>query len=259
VPAAGTQSDPGQRNTGIVWQGFSPGKRVLAARAALDPVPAARGLPIAIRIERGGNRVVVRVINIARRKLTLARGTVPAAELRTALEGAREAVQGPNRVAALRTAQVEGVSRGVATMVVDAPVRVRGIIGGRRVRWTLGGGRPLARAVSLPGGAAPKLSLQAAMLRPLELLSPGAAVDLEHLEVALARVGLSGQYDQYLASPDQLGLSRATYVFRTVPDRQTAPQVRPATSGGSDTLAIVLAAVLGGAALVAVVVLWAHS
>ena len=33
VGAGGTQSEPGQRNTGIVWQGFSPGGRVLAARA----------------------------------------------------------------------------------------------------------------------------------------------------------------------------------------------------------------------------------
>ncbi len=257
--AAGTQSDPGQRNTGIVWQGFSPGKRVLAARASLAPAPAARGLPLAIRIERGGSGMVVRVINIARRRLTLARGIVPAGELHAALRRAREAVQSSNRGAALATAQVEGVLRGVTRMVVDAPVRVHGTIGGRAVSWTLGGGEPLVRVVALPHGSAPKVSLQAELLRPLELLSPGAAVDLEHLEVALARVGLSGQYDRYLASPDQLGPSRATYIFRTVAGKQEVPRLRPATGGGSDAVAIVLAAVLGGAALAGLLVLWAHS
>lgn len=259
-PAAGTQSEPGQRNTGIVWQGFSQGKRVLAARASLDPPAAERGLPLAIRIERTGNGIAVRVINIARRKLTLARGTVPASELRAALGRARRALQSPDRVAAVRTTQVEGVSRGVTSVVVDAPVRVRGTIGDRPVSWTLGGGAPLARVVTLPRGAAPRLSLQAEMLRPSELLSPDAAADLEHLEIALSRVALSGQYDQYLASPDQLGVSRAAYVFRTVADeQQTGPQLRPATGGGGHTLAIVLLSVLGGAALVGLVVLWAHS
>lgn len=258
-PAAGTQSEPGQRNTGIVWQGFSPGKRVLAARASLDPPAAERGLPLAIRIERSGNRIAVRVINIARRKLTLARGTVPAGELRVALSRTRRALQSPDRVAAVRTTQVEGVSRGVTSVVVDAPVRVRGTIGGRPVSWTLGGGALLARVVTLPRGAAPTLSLEAQMLRPSELLPPDAAADLEHLEIALARVALSGQYDQYLASPDQLGVSRAAYVFRTVADEQAGPLVRPAARDGGHTLAIVLLSVLGGAALVGLVVLWAHS
>jgi hypothetical protein len=257
--AAGTQSEPGQRNTGIVWQGFSSGRRVLAARASLEPSAAERGLPLAIRIERGSGQVRVRVINVARRKLTLPRGTVSVGELRTALRRAREALQSSDRAAALRTLQVEGSSSGVATMMLDAPVRVRGTIGGRAVSWTLGGGRPLARVVALPRSPAPKLSLQAAVLRPLELLSPGAAADLEHLIVALARVGLSKQYDQYLASPDQVGPSRATYVFESAAGEQTVPQLHPAAGGGSDAVAIVLASVLGGAALAGLVVLWAHS
>src|SRR5262249_18714584 len=158
-------------------------------------------------------------------------------------------LQNPNRVAAVRTAQVEGVSRGVVSIVVDAPVRVRGTIGGRAVSWTLGGGKPLTRTVPLPGGAAPKLALRAELLRPLGLLSPDAGVDLESLQVALSRVALSGQYDQYLASPDQLGLSRATYLFRSVADEEQTPQLQPGKTGGGDTLAIVLASVLGGAAL----------
>jgi hypothetical protein len=37
------------------------------------------------------------------------------------------------------------------------------------------------------------------------------------------------------------------------------PQLRPATGGGSDAVAIVLASVLGGAALAGLLVLWAHS
>jgi len=264
-PAPGTQSEPGQRNIGIVWQGFSPGRRVLASRASLDPRPAARGLPLSIRIERRGDSTVVRVIDVARRKLTITRGEAPAARLRLLLRGFRVSVQAPTRVALTRTLQVEGTSRGSATIVVDAPVRVHGSIAvpGKRVPVSgmLGGGRPLVREVSLPGGAEPKVALEADLLRPLELLPPEDELTLERLQVALARIALSAQYDQYLASPDQLGRSRTSYVFRSAGETQgAAPSPGTSSGGGSDdVLAIVLASVLGGVALVGLVVLWAHS
>src|SRR5204863_851859 len=50
VAAPGSQSEPGQRNTGIVWQGFSSGGRVLGARARLEPLAAERGLPLEVKI-----------------------------------------------------------------------------------------------------------------------------------------------------------------------------------------------------------------
>jgi len=261
-PGAGTQSEPGQRNTGIIWQGFSPGKRLLSARASLDALAAERGLPLAIQIKRRGGATEVRVIDIARRKLTITRGSAPVDQLREALRRTRDALQQPDRVALTRTMQVDGVSHGVASVIVDAPVRVRGTIGGRAVSWTLGGGQPLVRVVSLPAGAAPKLALEAELLPSLELLRGDEGLTLRGLQIALARVALSAQYGQFLASPDQLGLSRATYVFKSAPEEEQTvpPQLRPATAGGgSDVLAIVLASVLGGAALVGLAVLWAHS
>jgi hypothetical protein len=264
-PGPGTQSEPGQRNTGIVWQGFSSGKRVLAARASLDPLAAERGLPLSIQVERRGGATVVRVIDIARRRITVTRGSAPFARLRPLLHGLRVAVQAPDRTALTRTLQVDGVSRGAATIVVDAPIRVRGEItaAGRRVpvSWMLGGGRPLVREVTIPGDVTPRLDLAADLLSSLELLPADDGLDLRRLQVALARVALSAQYDQYLASPDQLGQNESRYVFRTAAEAAATapPQLRPASGGGGDVLAIVLASVLGGAALLGLVVLWAHS
>jgi hypothetical protein len=263
-PGPGTQSEPGQRNIGIVWQGFSSGKRVLVSRASLDPLPAERGLPLAIRVERRGGATVVRVIDIARRRITITRGSAPVGSLQRLLHGLRAAVQAPDRTPLTRTLNVDGVSRGAGSIVVDAPVRVRGSIaaGGRRVplSWTLGGGNPLVREVSVPA-AAPKLQLEAKLLGPLELLPPEDGLTLQRLQVALARVALSAQYGQYLASPDQLGQSETSYVYRTAAEEPPSvpPQLRPTSGGGGDTLAIVLASVLGGFALLGLVVLWAHS
>jgi hypothetical protein len=268
-PAAGSQSQPGLRSTGIVWQGFSSGHRVLASRASLEPLAAERGLPLAIKIEQRGDATVVRVIDIARRKVQITLGTAPVGPLRTLLRGVRVAVTAPDRTALTRTLQVEGASRGPASVVADAPLRVRGTITVRgrkplRIVWVLGGGQPLMRSVVLPGHAAPHLALKADPFRPEELLPRGdeltAAEGLTRLEVALARVALSAQYRQYLADPDQLGLSQMTYLFRTVAEpAPVSPQLRPAKSGSGDTLAIVLASVLGSAALVGLVVAWAHS
>jgi hypothetical protein len=262
--APGSESQPGQRNTGIIWQGFSPGRRLLAARASVDPLPAERGLPLSIRIERRGGSTVVRVIDIARRTLTITQGSASPASLALVLRGLRESVRAPNRVQLTRTLQVDGISRGTTSAVVTAPVRVQGSItaAGRRVpvSWVLGGGRPLVREVSLPGGAMPKLALEAELLRPLELIPGERGLTLERLQVALARIALSAQYDQYLASPDQLGLSRTSYAFRTA--AEATPNVqspRPQSGGDGDVLAIVLGSVLGAAALVGLVVLWAHS
>lgn len=268
-PAPGSQSQPGLRNTGIIWQGFSSGHRVLGARVSLEPLAAERGLPLAIKIEQRGDATVVRVIDIARRKVPITLGTAPVGPLRLLLRGFRVAVTAPYRTALTRTLQVEGTSRGPASVVVDAPLRVSGTITVRgrkplRVAWVLGRGQPLVRSVVLPGQAAPHLALKADLFRPEQLLPRDgeltAADGLKRLQVALARVALSAQYGQYLADPDQLGLSRTTYLFRTVAERAPVPpELRPARSGNSDTLAIVLASVLGSAALVGLVVAWAYS
>jgi hypothetical protein len=50
-PGPGTQSTPGQRENELLWQGFSPGRRVLVAWVELRPVESARVLPVRARVE----------------------------------------------------------------------------------------------------------------------------------------------------------------------------------------------------------------
>jgi hypothetical protein len=129
----------------------------------------------------------------------------------------------------------------------------------------LGKDRPLVRTISVPGRRPPRLSLRAELLRPDELFPTPRELSeardpLRLTQLALARVALSGQYDQYLASPDQLGPNRATYLVRTVAERASKPtKPRPREGGDSDMVAVVLASALGAAALVGLAVLWAFS
>jgi hypothetical protein len=108
------------------------------------------------------------------------------------------------------------------------------------------------------------VSLRVDALRPEELMPSAAELarakdPLRVMQVALARMGLANQYAQFLASPDPLGVNRASYVYRTAATAPAPPRVTGSEGGGDDTLAIVLAAVLGSAALVGAAVLWARS
>jgi hypothetical protein len=270
VATADSESEPGQRNTGIVWQGFSSGHRLLGARASLKTSAAERGLPLAVELERHGGTTVVRLVDVTRRRLEVTRGSVPAQALIRVVGRLRNALVRGDRNTLARTLQVEGSPVGAESIVVDAPLRVRGTVAaeGRPpvpIDVVLGNGRPLVKAISVPGRRPPKLSLRVELFRPEALLPTtrklAAARDpLRLTQLALARVALSGQYDQYLASPDQLGPNRTTYLMRTVAKRvRVSPMPRPGDGSDSDVLAIVLASVVGGAALVGLAVLWAHS
>jgi hypothetical protein len=266
--AEGTQSEPGQRNSGIVWQGFSPGRRVLAARASLEPPAAERGLPLAVKIARHGDTNTVRLDDIARRKVRVTRGSAPVAALRRLVREVDLALRG-DRLLLSRTLQVNGSPDGAGSVVADLPLRVRGTITppGKvpmPVSFVLGNGQPLTRTLTVPGSGTPKVSLQVESLAPRELLPSAAELaaakdPLRLTELGLARVALANQYAQYLASPDQLGTNRTSYAFRSAAPRGEPPTLQPAEGGESDTVAIVLAAVLGAAALGGLAVLWAHS
>jgi hypothetical protein len=267
-PTRDSQSRPGQRNSGIVWQGFSPGRRVLGARASLEPTAAGHGLPLAVRIERRGDTSVVRLTDVTRRHVRVAGGSVPEARLRPILRRVLAGLGAGNRVDLSRTLQVVGSPTGARTLVVDLPLRVRGTVTppGKapvRVSALLGGGRPLTRTIAVAGGR-PRISLRVEPLGPRELLPAPAALarskePLRLVEVALARVALANQYAQYLASPDPLGVNRTDYVYRTVAAVPVPSAGEAEDDGGTDTPAIVLAAVLGSAALLGLAVLWARS
>ena len=51
TPGPGTESTPGQRENQILWQGFSPGRRVLSAWADLRVAESAGSLPLRLRME----------------------------------------------------------------------------------------------------------------------------------------------------------------------------------------------------------------
>jgi hypothetical protein len=157
-----------------------------------------------------------------------------------------------------------GRSTGHAVIGVTAPLRVRGTIAvpGRSpvaVSVVLGAGHPTTRTVAVPGTELPALDLRVEPLGPLEVL-PGPrdpTPSLAGLQRLLGSVALAGQYRHFLDSPDPSGPSTADYVYRTV---ERTPVSAPAagSSGGDDTLTIVLVAVLGAVALVAGAILWAH-
>src|SRR5207253_7312200 len=48
----GSQSEPGFRVDQILWAGFSPGRKVLAADVRLRAAPAARYLPLRVHLQR---------------------------------------------------------------------------------------------------------------------------------------------------------------------------------------------------------------
>src|SRR6185503_18301657 len=54
-----SESLPGLRNVGIVWQGFSDRRRVVSATVTLRPRAAAAGLPLRVRLERRGGSTVI--------------------------------------------------------------------------------------------------------------------------------------------------------------------------------------------------------
>jgi hypothetical protein len=118
--------------------------------------------------------MVVHLIDIARRRLDVPRGSAPVRALIPVVAKLRGAFARGDRNALARTLEVEGSPRGAESTVVDAPLRVRGTVTveGRApmpVDVLLGKDRLLVRTISVPGRRPPRLSLRAELLRPDEL------------------------------------------------------------------------------------------
>ena len=269
APGPGTQAQPGLRDIGIVWQGFSAGRRVLAATATLSLTEAESGLPLSVSVRANGGDTAVTLANSARRPVTYASGTAPLAAVQAALVQLRDLQRQAGEGAIAGILDVNGTPAGQVTTKVTAPLRLRGTISvpGRkpvRVAAVLGDGSPIQRTITLPGRVSPRLELRIDLLPALEVLPrpgelAGAANPLTALQKAVARTALSWQFRRYLDSPDQLGPSTTTYVYRTLTRRPAVVPAAPRPSSGDHTLAIVLAATLGGAALLGLAVLWARS
>ena len=291
LPGPGTGAPPGQRRNQILWQGFSPGRRTLAAWADLRLPDSVSVLPLQVRVEtevdgrplaagetRSGDLTVTLKLTNATPVTARSYTTDPdPVSLRQVLERIRVAIgtglsaEGLNigirsrrsrvdeRVAApLEVAGTLRFAPGTAELegAPNGIVPVSGVLDGHErteLRLVLHG-----RATN---ATTPKLRLRVRMGDIVEQPAPTAPRDLlAHtikLELAYAR---KRQFDQFLASPDPGGPSSTTYVYRTA----SAPQAPEVTAGdGSSGIGRTVGLVVLGLCLVAAVptaaVIWAHS
>ena len=248
-----SQSQPGLRSGAVVWQGFSPGRRVLAAELELDPDAVASALPL--RVERGPGGVIVRnttSIGVVGFVARVQRGSVLRVLKRLAGRQPRTAP----------TVEIEGptVQR---RLQVDAPLRVHGTVEHRgrtlrRLRLVLGGPRPAEATIGAPADAEVRLVAEPVPLVPEVSQPPQSATGEELLLLAqrtLLRIARVNQYQTFIASPAP-GSAEATYRLHLAP-HPTAPPT-PRQSEGSN---IVLLLALGAGAILALggaLVAWAH-
>ena len=210
--ALGEEPAPVTKFGAVVWQGFSPGARDLAARLTLDPVLEAPRLPLQVTAAYDGGplgpggavpaagTVLLRLTNTTTQPATLpAPGQAPAAEVAAALDAARAAAGAPlgTRLPAagqgLPTA-VGGPSPARVSDVTGVPLRITGAVravgaqatvtgpattpvpGGAQVLGTLPAGASAELAVEVDGPAVLELDLAAApALDPRVLVPPAGA------------------------------------------------------------------------------------
>jgi hypothetical protein len=263
-------SEPGLRTGAVLWQGFSPGRRVLAAEITLRPAAAVAGLPL--RVEISGSKV--RLVNTTSASAAATDAAIPAGEIAKALDGTRASLQTGAPSAPTVLNAVGPVRR--VHVVARVPLRVRGI-----ARFGGGSPRPVdtvvgKNPVTVSGaGELKRLELSVLVPEPAELLRPPGASTW----VALARAGrfprgrgatrlaverllataLVLQFQEFLANPDAGGASRSSYRYLLTerPQPAVAESARPP---GGHGWPVTLAVALGlAAALAGALVLWAHS
>jgi hypothetical protein len=278
-PAPGTQSSPGLRSDQVLWAGFSPGRKALAADVSLRAGDAAKYLPLRLRLERKGDRAVLTVTNATTTTQPLYIGTARVPELARLLDDTRRASLAGLRLKGTFATFIGEVRTLKPPTRISAPLRVQGRLslpGQAPVTFDriLGDGRPLSFQVEAHGPGAPHVHVEARPASVVRLLQPpGAAtwraaaarrpLDAEKLVRLLmtSRLQLvrSDQFQSFLADPDADGLSRSVYRYETVALTHRAATVPSDSGGGSDALLVVLAVVgsvlLAGCGLVA----WAHS
>jgi hypothetical protein len=266
--AAGSASEPGLRSGAVVWQGFSPGRRLLAAVITLRAEAAVSALPLRIAIEGSG----LRLVNTTSASSTTVDANVPAAEIARALDAARAALKGGTPTPAPIVSAVGAVRE--VHVVARVPLRVRGT-----VRFAGAPPRSLDAVVGqdplrIAGAGALKafeLSVSvpepAAVLRPpgarrwLDLVRSGRlAGGRSTTRLAVNRLlaaALALHFRQFLPNPDVNGITRTSYRYALAERPQAAKIQAP---GGRHGWPVSVAVLLGlVAAAVGALVLWAHS
>jgi len=296
--APGSESDPGQREGAVLWQGFSAGRRVLGADARLEPAAAAPSLPLRVHVARVGPRTVR--VSIANRTATRV-DSFAARAVPGSVAAALDAIRGDLRAGRASGAQsIELLPPlGRARRIAAAPLAVRAAVGlpagatleaadgltahtaGRRVeaRGTLGGGAVATLTLRVPQQLRrlPTVDVAAAPVQPTALLAPprgfsswraaaraGAAATrgeafLDRALAAALSVARVHQYDQFLVNPDPQGASTATYRYRIV-DRPAAVAAPPLPEqeDGSGAETAIVLALLA-AGLLGGVIAWSYA
>lgn len=262
LPGPGTESQPGQRTNQILWQGFSPGKRTLSARAELRLEESAPYLPVKVRVEPGDGQTTVTIENQTGVSVESYTGDIEPVSLAQVLARIRTAIR-KNLFAEGLNVELRG--RKTPTQVeIAAPLRVTGIAAAegipKKFSGLLDGVDRKTMRVTIRGSERPAVTFT---VRPAavpdrvtaKLGAPARLAETIRLELTYAR---KRQFDQFLSSADPTGKSSTTYVYATAP--------RPATpiapeSGGSDshTMGWVALGLLLVAGLPLAAVLWARS
>jgi hypothetical protein len=266
--AAGSGSEPGLRPGAVVWQGFSPGERSLAAAITLRTQAAASALPLRIEIE--GSQL--RLVNVTSASATTVDANVSAVDVARALDAARTALES-GAPSPAPVVKATGAAHDVR-LVARIPLQVRGT-----VRYA---GSP-ARQVAAVVGADPleisgagdlkALELSVSVPEPASVLrAPGAGhwLDLarsgqlpggrEATRLAVNRLlaaALAVQFQEFLANPDLNGVARTSYRY-TLATRPKPAAVQSPENGRGWALAVAVALALV-AATAGALVLWAHS
>ncbi len=184
--ALGDEPPPVTKFGAVVWQGFSPGSRELAARLTLDPVLEAPRLPLQITVDgpvgpggeiTGAGTVVLTLTNATSQPATLPTAAdAPAVEVAAGLDLALAAAAAPGpRLPAAGA----GLPQAVAA---SGPARASGATGvPLRVTGSVLGGRVSGPAVSpVPGGAAVAGTLPPGASAELRVeIEPSTRLDLD--------------------------------------------------------------------------------
>ncbi len=279
-PGPGTDSQPGLRVNQVLWAGFSPGRKVLAADVKLRPGPVAQFLPVRLELQRESGSATLSVVNATRTPVLEYSGVVRPEESARLLDETRRAARAGVRVPPAQATFIGPLTEVTPRPEIEAPIKVEGELsfpGSRPVPFaaTLGDGGPLGITVHAEGTGRPHVRLRAWPVPPERLLTPPrastwqaavarrripAASLLSRLLQARMRMVRVDQYQTFLSNPDADGRNRIVYEYETAAAPRAAPPARKQNSGGGGGPLVLVLALLGsilaaGAALAA----WAHS
>jgi hypothetical protein len=243
----GSDEVPGLRTDAIVWAGFNPIRRVLAARATLDAKRVRPSLPL--RVELSDDAVtLVNATRTTSRAYSADAVRAPLLQYLRRLQDDLRHGRTPVGGTALLTSRPKPLK-----LSVVAPLRVVGTVAGHHVSLILRDRLVVHTAGPVDLRVAPVASAGVPGAKKLDGRRLLEAVSLASLDVARAR-----QFDAFLGNPDPTGRSETTYIYRTV-TRIAAAQPAAVTTRGRDWERSVL--LLFGIVIAAVLCLaaWARS